>query len=87
MTDKNEKVDALDHAAHVEAKRRYGTGRDAVIRRVGFEDGAAWQRQRCLIEPDDLFDVINPHVDDNWGIATGLIIDDLMRYLREKGIQ
>ena len=31
--------------AHIEGKRRYGTGQAAVLRRVGFEAGAEWQAE------------------------------------------
>lgn len=31
--------------AHVEGRRRYGTGQAAVLRRVGFEAGAEWQAE------------------------------------------
>ena len=37
-------------AAHHEAKARYGVGRDPVIRRMGFEDGAVWAAARALEE-------------------------------------
>ena len=45
-------------AAHHEAKARYGVGRDPVIRRMGFEDGAVWAAARVTPTREQIAEVL-----------------------------
>lgn len=48
-------------AAHHEAKARYGVGRDPVIRRMGFEDGAVWGANRVTPTREQIAAVLRKH--------------------------
>ena len=50
--------EAIQRAAHHEAKARYGVGRDPVIRRVGFEEGAVWGAARVTPTQSQIESVI-----------------------------